>query len=106
MVGGREFWAMVRGDLASQRVREPPRPTVPPGRGSRSALLLPQVFDGDVAPQKSVFHDLEFGLETIELSSVVVEAVGGTGTTEEGKETEEHAENLGDIGHTQFQLPW
>jgi hypothetical protein len=43
-------------------------------------------------------------LETSELSSVVVEAVGGLGTAEEGKEAKEHAENLGDIGHT--QLPW
>lgn len=54
-------------------------------------LLLPQVFDGDVAPQKSVFHDLEFGLKTVEMGSVIVTEVGGPGTAEEGKKAKEHA---------------
>ncbi len=74
------------------RAREPPRPTIPPARKQGPALLLPQVFDGDVAPQKSVFHDLEFGLKTMELRSVGVKAVGGPGAAEEGEEATEHAQ--------------
>jgi hypothetical protein len=73
-----------------QRVSEPPHPTVPPTREPGPTLLLPQVFDGDFAPQKSVFHDLKFGLKTIELISVVVKAIGGPGAAEEGKEAGEH----------------
>ncbi len=52
----------------------------------------PQVFDGDVAPQKSVIHDLKIGLKTIELSSVVEKAVGSLATAEEAKESMEHAQ--------------
>ncbi len=59
----------------------------------------PQVFDGDVAPQKSVIHDLKIGLKTIELSSVVIElssvvakAVGGPRAAEEREEAMEHAQ--------------
>jgi hypothetical protein len=90
---------MVRGDLAIQRVREPPRPTALPTWKSEPALPLPQVFDGNVAPPKSVAHDLKIGLKTIELSSVVIElssvvakAVGGPRAAEEHEEAMEHAQ--------------
>ena len=72
---------------ASRRVRRFSR------HGNRALLYLyPQILDGDVAPQKSVFHDLEFGLETIELISVVAKAVSGPGAEEEREEAMEHAQ--------------
>ncbi len=89
---------------ASRRVRRFRRYATRP-----SPLLLrlhQEVLNGDVAPPKAVVHDLHLGLKEVELGSVMVKEVGGrrTAAAEEGKEAKEHAENLGDIGHT--QLPW
>lgn len=79
---------------ASRRVRRFRR------HKNRALLYLcSQVLDGDVAPPKSVAHDLKIGLKTIELSSVVIElnsvvakAVGGPRAAEEREEAMEHAQ--------------
>jgi hypothetical protein len=97
-----------RGDSAGQRVRESRRVRWFRRNAIRPSPLLlrlhQEVLNGDVAPPKAVVHDLHQSLKAIELDALPVEDVGGPGAAEEGKEAEEHAENLGDIGHT--QLPW
>lgn len=79
----------LRDGSAGQQVREPPRPTVPPTRGSGSVLPLPQVLDGDVAAPEPVNHDIHLSLKVFELG-VEVDEVGGPGAPEEGKEAMEH----------------
>lgn len=71
---------------------EPPRTTVPPARIG-SALPLPQVLDGDVAPLESLQNVLEVIMEASELDALAVEEVGGPGASEEDEEAmKEHAQ--------------
>ena len=63
---------MLRGGSAGQQVREPPRPMVPPARESRSALLLPQVFDGDVASFECRLNVPEVQMKASELEALTM----------------------------------
>lgn len=74
------------------RASEPRRQTVPPARKPGPALLLPQVFDGDVALLESLQNVLEVIMEARgHLEALVMEEdVSGLGAAEEGDEAEDH----------------
>jgi hypothetical protein len=59
---------------------------VPPARESRSALLLPQVFDGDVASFECRLNVPEVPMKASELEALTMEDVSGPGAAEEGEE--------------------